>query len=215
MGFNGKLSAATFTVEFGAFIYFTNRYIVEKTEDTRIIFSLAILLFLSLYQLSEVITCMFEKRIFGKVFGHIAITLLPALGLFLTKSLGAEMYYTEWIIALACLIYLIYFVIKPDSVELIACNGFFVQYRYKDPVTTYYGFYYNGALLLAMIFLGMIASSNIFAVYLLVGYVSFTLPTAVQLISGKIDKPMVTSVMCQWAFFLSIMLFFFLNALFG
>ncbi len=202
-------------MEFGAFIYFINRYIVEKADDPRILFSMAILLFLSLYQLSEVITCMFDKRIFGKVFGHIAITLLPALGLFLTKSLGAETFYTEWIFAVACLVYLVYFVIKPDSVELVACRGFFVQYRYKDPVTTYYGFYYNGALLLAMIFLGMIASTNIFAVYLLVGYVSFTLPTGIQLISGKINDSMVTSVMCQWAFFLSIMLFFFLNALFG
>jgi len=214
MSFNGKLSAVTFSVEFAAFIYFIYRYVIEAKNDARIILSLSILFFLSMYQLSEVITCAFEKREFGKGFGHIAITLLPTLGLFLTNSLEAETYYTEYIFGIACVMYVAYFVIRPQSVELVACKGFFVQYRYSDPVTTYYGFYYNGALLLAMIFLGIISSANVLALYLLIGYISFTFPTALLLILKKISEEMTTSVMCQWAFFLSILLIFFLNALF-
>ena len=217
---NGKLSGATFIIEFSLLVYFFNKLnaLGLRFEFNPIYWAMMILLFLSLYQLSEVIECSLEKKSKGKIFGHIAITFLPPLGLFMANSLGVNTYHTEYFSMVFGLGLVGYLAFNPDAVELQDCTGFFVKYNYRAKLENLYGIFYNGSLLAAIVFIsiylsdqgGLMSDTN--ALMLLGGYLIFTVPTAINIFLKHIDKTMATSVMCQWAFFFALILAFYINS---
>ncbi len=218
MGFNGKMSAITFIIEFTLFGFFllngVRSYTIAQLLSINSIYtwSLFILLFLSLYQFSEVAECKYNITTEGKIFGHVVITMLPVFGFFLTHAMGVKTYNLEYLTLAFGLLFSVNFIKRPKSVDLIECSTHFVKYNYNSDITQYYGLYYNGSLFVVMVLLIMevlkhdIVSFSNPILLLLVGYILFTFPTLLSVLMKKISTNYVTSVMCQWALFLALVL---------
>ena len=210
------ISAITFfVVEFTLFAYVSYK---TQLKSRKMVISALLLLFLSLYQFSEVITCGLKNEKLGVAIGHFAITLLPMLGLYLIASYDIETWFFEYIVTAPAIYYAFVFLFFPQSVQVVKCGDYFVGYHYVG-YAQHYGDYYFGSLFAAMIILiiYMFEKSNEHgirsilqpldpSVILLIGYLIFIFPTAIAYYVFKMPGMYVSSEMCKWAFLFAFIL---------
>jgi hypothetical protein len=167
-----------------------------------------LLFFLASYQFSEVLICSFNKQQFGKIYGHLSLTFLPPLGLWLIRSSGVLTFGLEYIGILLGLYFSWVFLRDEEAVKIIACEKCFVRYQY-DSGAVHYGQYYFGTIGVALFALildvvGAIRDKIIFRfddvpILILIGCLVFLVPTAVSVYVFKMDGSLVSSTMCKWA----------------
>ena len=207
-------SGSVFLFEFSSFsysLYWNSRW---GWNELRASISL-LLFFLASYQFSEVLICSFDKKQFGKIYGHISITLLPPLGLWLIRSANTSTYGLEYVTTVLAFVFVLIFIRSNDAVQIIACERCFVRYRYSGSAT-HYGKYYFGTIAIALTLLltdilTIVANdftlySNDPSVLILIGYLVFLLPTVVSIYIFKMDGSLVSSTMCKWASLFALIL---------
>ncbi len=207
-------SGSVFLLEFSFFSY--SLYWNSKWGWNELRASISLLLFfLASYQFSEVLICSLDKKQFGKIYGHVSITFLPPLGLWLIRSTNTSTYGLEYITTVLAFVFVLIFARGDDTVQIIACERCFVRYRY-DGSATHYGKYYFGTIAIALTLLladlvEILANDfglrfNDPSVLLLTGYLVFLIPTAISLYVFKMDGSLVSSTMCKWASLFALIL---------
>ena len=207
-------SGSVFVVESFFFVY--SIYLNSKWGWDEFRASISLLLFfLASYQFSEVLICSFDKTQFGKTYGHVSITFLPPLGLWLIRAAETPTYGLEYIATLLALIFVWVFVSDTEAVRIITCEKCFVRYQYFG-IATYYGKYYFGIIAIALFTLFLDISKimkdspvlrlDTLPLLILGGYLVFLFPTAVSVYIFKMDGSLVSSTMCKWASLFAIVL---------
>ncbi len=207
-------SGSVFAIEASFFVYSLYWNSTWGWNELRASISL-LLFFLASYQLSEVLICSFDKKRFGKIYGHFSITLLPPLGLWLIRSSQTPTYGLEYVATFFAIMFLVVFFQDADAVQIIACEKCFVRYRYKRRAV-HYGKYYFGAIVAALLLLVSEILRNMaekvaiqvadLPVLILAGYLVFLIPTSISVYVFKMDGSLVSSTMCKWASLFAITL---------
>ncbi|MHA1647638.1 MAG: hypothetical protein ACTSVL_08705, partial [Promethearchaeota archaeon] len=115
----GFISLILFLIEFAFLIIITKKN--SDHPQFRTIF--AVMLLLQLYQLSEFFICAgLNENIVGRI-AITAITFLPPTGFLLTTQLIKKKFkVVNWIIFTAGAGMSLYYIVNPNSIELIDCN---------------------------------------------------------------------------------------------
>ncbi len=203
----GTLSLIFFCIEFVILIT-----VIIFNRDHRFFWSIIFLLILlQLYQLSEFLICIgINENVTGRI-AYVIITFLPPLGYFLcTRVVGWK--YHDYIIGFAVALgFSLYYLIVPNSVQLIDCNPLYAIYG--NNLAWYYGAYYFGMIVYSILF--VIANliwrrEHIYTrngIIVLIGYLSFLAPMFLMvLIDTSKYLPTITSIMCKYALLLAVTL---------
>lgn len=168
--------------------------------------TLAILVLLQLYQLSEFLICTTEYYWIGPI-AFTLITFLPPSGYQLATRLvnwKRRDYIVGYLLATG---FALFYLLTPESVELKTCNPYYAVYRFSN--SQWYGLYYNGMLLYSVgfLFYHLMTNANIARTAtkgLLFGYISFMLPMLLLVMFDASTIIMITSVMCKFALMLAL-----------
>ena len=205
--FTPPVALATFIIE----ILFALYILVRHQRDRFMYGMAATLLLLGTFQLSEYMLCMGCDQWWWLRIVHVAITLLPALGLHMvrmqTKSRGRIAVIAAY--AAAAAFSIAYFTL-PDMLAAVTCTGTFVAFHVDSTFNMLYGIFYLGLLTWAIVEL-LNAMKNrvgdqIIIGWMLAGYSSFIVPMAIiyMLIEGaRIGIP---SIMCGFAVLLALII---------
>ena len=203
----GTLSLIFFCIEFVILIT-----VIIFNRDHRFFWSIIFLLvLLQLYQLSEFLICIgINENVTGRI-AYVIITFLPPSGYYLcTKVVGWRFH--DYLIWFAFALGLsLYYLIVPNSVQLIDCNPLYAIYG--NNIGIIYGVYYIGLLVYSILFViahliwkrEKIYTRN--GLIVLIGYLSFLAPMFFMvLIDTQKYLPTVTSIMCKYALLLAVTL---------
>jgi len=172
----------------------------------------AILLLLAVFQIAEYQICGGDNPVLWARIGMIAITLLPILGLHLIMLVnGTERFLKA--IYLVTIASIIFFFFSPTAISDAMCGGNYVIFESTHPLYQFYALYYFGLL-----FVGIwkiyeqVASrehntrKRSVLLWILAGYLSFMLPTAI--VYGFYESTIVgiPSIMCGFAVIFALML---------
>ncbi|NPD88858.1 MAG: hypothetical protein HGN29_09035 [Asgard group archaeon] len=165
---------------------------------------------LQLYQLSEWLICIgVNENITGRI-AYVIITFLPPLGYYLSTRIVQWKFPDYWIGFAATTAFSLYYLIIPNSVNLIDCNPLYAIYKHN--LSIYYGIYYIGILAYSILFL---VAHTIWkkekierklSILLLVGYLSFLVPMYLMVLIDSSFINTVTSIMCKYALLLAVTL---------
>ena len=165
---------------------------------------------LQLYQLSEWLICIgVNENVTGRI-AYVIITFLPPLGYFLSTRIVGWKFPDYWIGFAAATAFSLYYLISPNSVELVDCNPLYAIYNYD--LSLYYGIYYIGILVYSILFLvaHMIwrreKIERKLSILLLIGYLSFLAPMYLMILIDYSFINTVTSIMCKYALLLAVTL---------
>ena len=165
---------------------------------------------LQLYQLSEWLICIgVNENVTGRI-AYVIITFLPPLGYFLCTRIVGWKFPDYWIGFAAATAFSLYYLISPNSVELVDCNPLYAIYNYD--LSLYYGIYYIGILVYSILFLvaHMIwrreKIERKLSILLLIGYLSFLAPMYLMILIDYSFINTVTSIMCKYALLLAVTL---------
>ena len=165
---------------------------------------------LQLYQLSEWLICIgIDENITGRI-AYVIITFLPPLGYYLSTRIVKWKFPDYWIGFAGAIAFSLYYLITPNSVDLIDCNPLYAIYKYD--LSLYYGIYYIGILVYSIIFLvaHMIWKrekiERKLGILLLLGYLSFLVPMYLMVLIDSTFISTVTSIMCKYALLLAVTL---------
>lgn len=201
---NGIVSLLFFLLELGLLL------LVFKYIRPHALFSpiAALLGLLLMYQASEFLTC---SGLFPQIMpriGYLIITFLPPTGYYLTALV------TKWKHKDYYLYYALgglfggYYLMTTSSVLLVECNPLYAVYH--NVYSIYYGYYYFGVILLALLRLGYFITENKDTpeyrptLLLLGGYLAFLTPMAILIYMDKNFTNAITSVLCKFAIFLAV-----------
>ena len=202
----GTLSLIFFIIEFIILII-----VIILNRDHPFFWSIVGLLgLLQLYQLSEWLICIgVDENITGRI-AYVIITFLPPLGYFLSTRIVQWKFPDYWIGFAAATAFSLYYLITPNSVDLIDCNPLYAVYQYD--LALYYGIYYIGILAYSILFLlaHMIwrreKIERRLSILLLVGYLSFLVPMYLMVLIDSSFITTITSIMCKYALLLAVTL---------
>lgn len=215
--FSPGVMLATFALEFGLFIFVLWRYQWSKTLGT----IAGILALLAVFQISEYFVCSgggfgLDPR-YWSIAGFLAITFLPSLGLLLMFQLAKK---TNGPLIggsfLTAVMFAGFFLLNPGAFTGFECSGNYVIFQLGDYVGIFYSIFYSVWLLITLL-LGFewlfrdktIDNSSKKAVtWLIVGYFSFMLPTAIAININPLTTAGVPSIMCGFAILFALMLVF-------
>jgi hypothetical protein len=202
----GTLSLIFFVIEFVILII-----VIILNRDHPFFWSIVGLLsLLQLYQLSEWLICIgVNENMTGRI-AYVIITFLPPLGYYLSTRIVQWKFPDYWIGFAAATAFSLYYLITPNSVDLIDCNPLYAIYRYD--LSLYYGIYYIGILVYSILFLvaHMIWKrekiERRLSILLLIGYVSFLVPMYLMVLIDSTFINTITSIMCKYALLLVVTL---------
>lgn len=205
--FTPLVSLLTFIIELTLALYILFRY---KTNSFNLL-TVVIILLLGTFQLSEYMLCTSENLILWGRIGAASITLLPALGLHLITFFTKK----SWLVIAGyifgvCLMSIIFFL--PSLTIDTRCTVKFVILLPQTFYQQIFIFYYVGFL-----FIGIFAIIHSLAtqtknynslIWMLIGYLSFILPTIIVFILYQTTRQGIPSIMCGFAIFLAVVLAF-------
>ena len=200
----------TMLVEFGGACYLAWRYCCRRP----IVLVIIALLCLGTFQFAEYHICQdsaLSSLTLARI-GHIAITILPPLGVSLAMSIAGKHYRTlERLMYLCCGIFIYFYGFVSGAITSQACLGNYViftgGYRYAGPL---YAVYYFSLLLLgtSLAFAWSRQTKNVCTrralLALTVGYLVFIIPTIVVTLANPATINGIPSIMCGFAVFLAL-----------
>lgn len=180
--------------------------------------TIATLVLLALFQLAEFLVCQSYSGIDSLLvsrLGFMAITLLPAVGVHIANTIGGRKYnwstITSYIFAAG---FIAYFSIAPNSISSSMCPGNYVIFRLSELGSAVYGVYYFtllGGLLALTLYLSIKQDNKRkrkSLIWLLIGSLSFLIPTGVIYFTVSEAANTIPSVMCGFAVLYAIILTF-------
>ena len=197
--FTPLVSLTTFAIEFAFAFYTLIKY--RKTLFGKL--AITTLIFLGIFQLAEYNICKVGYVASWTAIGYMAITFLPVLGVHMISLMTKKTFWVPigYVIAAITDLAMI-FTIKLFSTP--SCPGNFVIFN--SPVSIfnvayriyYYGFIAIGLLMLCKAIIENQKNKKI-AVWMILGYASFLIPTMVVYIYEKTTRVAVPSIMCGFA----------------
>jgi hypothetical protein len=198
---------ATMMIETALGFYTLLRY--KLTPAVRL--SAVVLFMLALFQLAEYFVCTGSvgHGIFWSRIGFAAITTLPVLGLHLMHKVAnkpvGKLVYTAYASMAA---FVVYFLASPNVFDNYQCTGNYVIFRLRPGAGGPYWLFYMGWIGLSMILGGKWANKfmregktrKLKAIRgLIVGWLTFLVPTAIANIVSPATRDGIPSVMCGFA----------------
>lgn len=210
--FSPPVMLATFAVELGLLMYALWRY--KLTKVTRL--AVAMLGFLAVFQLAEYMVCGgagLDARAWSRI-GHVAITLLPALGIHFVYALaGASNKLVVGAGYTLAAAFAVYFLLSPGAIVGSQCMGNYVIFHVPETTVVLYSLYYYGLLLVGIGIAWWLARTarpqSAKALYaFIVGYLLFLLPTTTANIINPSTISGIPSIMCGFAVLLALVIGF-------
>ena len=212
--FSPPIMLATFFIEIGLALYTLWRY--RKGMVAKI--SVAILVCLALFQVAEYNVC---EGAFGlgsvtwAQIGYVAITVLPPLGIHLIATLSKDKRLWPVLASYgAGLMFVGIFLFVTNGITTSACLGNYVIFEQAPGSGLWYGVYYYGLLVAALLYGTMrvrhvAAKSTKRAIWaLLAGYLMFMVPTTLVNVVDPSTIAGIPSIMCGFAVLLAATLSF-------
>ncbi len=210
--FSPPVMLATFFIETISLIYVLVRY--KMNSFTRIV--AATLALLAIFQLAEYNVCggTGMSAVAWSRIGFIAITILPAIGMHLLKTIsGRKIAWLVWLSYAASLVFVLLIAFSKNSFNSHVCAGNYAIFQLANNLGGAFFTYYYAMLFLGIslgLFFSLRAKQNIREALILqvFGYLCFLLPTGItnavnpQTISG------IPSVMCGFAVLYALLLAF-------
>ncbi len=211
--FSPPVMIATFFIELGLMTYSLWRY--KLNSVTRV--SAAVFICLAVFQLAEYRVCegamFFDSAGWARV-GHVAITLLPPLGIHLVAVLAKERRRWPYLLAYALgAVFAGYFLVMTNGITAGACLGNYVIFEHGYNTGLLYGIYYYGLLVATIVYAAWVArrtSRHVTrALYsLMMGYALFMVPTTFVNIVNPVTIAGIPSIMCGFAVLLALTIAF-------
>lgn len=203
---------ATFIVEIILAIYAFLRYRVSLFGQL----ISATLFLLAIFQIAEYQICTGMQQIIWIRIGFIAVTLLPILGLHLVflinNKKGIEFLKLGYAVSF---IFILFFVFPTKAINGAVCAGNYIIFNISQKLVWLYSFYYFGFLFLGLyealnriFFIKKEATKKRALIWMIVGYLSFMLPTGIVYIVYEATRTALTSVMCGFAIIFALILVF-------
>jgi len=203
---------ATFFIEIIGAIYVFIRY--KASPATRLI--IAILVCLAVFQLAEFFICevpALPGLTWARV-AHIAITLLPPLGILLAMHIASKpSRVAQFILYIAAIGFITYFLFVDNALNAHICAGNYVIFESVNSQLPYAMYYY-----------GLLGANVSYCFYwakrmddakirsalnwLTVGYLAFILPTTTINLIEPTTIAAIPSIMCGFAILLALILIF-------
>lgn len=209
--FSPPVMLATFFIEFFGAIYTIVRYKMDKVGRLVV----AILLFLSVFQLAEYMICEvinLPGLTWARI-GYVSITLLPPLGISLAMALaGKKSAKGQAALYAACGAFIVYFLFVGNSLTGQVCAGNYVIFTAHPASMKLYALYYFGLLAIG-VYLSLLwraqtkkRRTKTALLALAIGYTSFIVPTITANLLSPATMAAIPSVMCGFAVLLAITL---------
>lgn len=201
---------ATFVVEMALAFYTVVRYKFDAKSRS----ILALLLCLATFQIAEYFVCTDTTiAINASRAGYVAITFLPALGLYLMSLLTVPLsraaniasFLITWFVAA-------YFLFMPNVFSSYVCTGNYVIFQLGQIPSIAYGIFYYVLLAMAIgrgvLFLKQNpgAKSEDAVHWLLAGYALFMVPVAILVVLHPDTRQAIPSLLCGFAILLAIII---------
>lgn len=211
--FSPPVMIATIVFELGAALYAAWRYRLNGVGRLTV----AILVCLALFQIAEFTVCERVGDLDLARLGFIAITALPPLGIHLAAAIAGKVRQSLPIMVVSYLLgigFALFFLVVPTGVQNGVCHGNYVIYDIFPGATWWwYGLYYYGLLLLGIILAMSLRRQPKLArsrkqalLWLVVGYLSFLLPTTTVNVLDSATLAGIPSIMCGFAVLLAAVL---------
>lgn len=206
---------ATFALELVLVLWVLVRYSL-RNRHIRLV--MLILMFLAIFQLSEFWVCGglgLNALVWSRV-GFAAITLLPVLGIHLVLELaGRPKHRLIYPVNLVAIAIAAVFLFVPSSINARVCQGNYIIFRLQDPVNLFYGYFYDGLLLLgaglSLYYRSRVKeqSAKDSLLWSFIAYLIFMVPTGIVywVNPSNLGLP---SIMCGFAIFYALILVFFI-----
>ncbi|MFC1697983.1 hypothetical protein ACFL1H_06595 [Nanoarchaeota archaeon] len=211
MCFAPYVSLSTFIIEFLIAIFFLAKNPRDKLNQ-----AMALLVFmLGFYQLNEFLICTTGANVFTKL-AMITTAILPAFSITLALIMWKKplKWYFHLVYYVPSIFFILWFSISNAFASSAQCMSVFIKYPAFGIVNNFYGLYYL-VFLIATIIIYFIASHIVKKrqekVMLSLGILSvliFTIPTYIFLLFLPSQKILFSSVLCEFALLLSILLIF-------
>lgn len=203
--FSPPVMVATFITEILLAAYVVFRYNMNNAMRLIVVTLGA----LGLFQLSEYFVCGgmgADANTWSRI-GYVAITALPAMGIHLLYVLSGKQSRRVVVAAYATMgIYMSYFLLSPTAFAGHECTGNYVIFQIGMEATRWYGLYYYGWLLVAMLMGYKWLTANKFDKKvrqqisgLLIGYLVFLVPTGIANSVKPETRSGIPSIMCGFA----------------
>jgi hypothetical protein len=208
--FSPPVMLATFIVEICLLLYTLIRY---KTTTLIRLVSL-LLFFLAMFQLAEYHVCggmNISANTWSRI-GFIAITTLPPLGLHLLQTFTKRGWrWLKWIAYANALLWIALFAFSERTFANHICAGNYVIFRLNLSLDRYYYLYYYGWLLITMsmaLYYTAVTQHKVrkACLLLLIGYLTFLLPTIVVNTLNSATTNGIPSIMCGFAVLFALIL---------
>lgn len=208
--FSPPVMVATFAVE----IFLAAHTFIRFKMNPKGRAIIALLVCLAAFQLAEFYVCTQSSfGILASRAGYVAITFLPAIGLYLMSLLTVPMQRkTHYTVFGTTFLVAMYFLFAPNAFKSYECTGNYVIFQMSYLSAFMYGIFYY-FLLAAAILRGVEylvksrdVSSRSAARWLLAGYAIFIVPVAVLTVLHPDTRQAVPSLLCGFAILLAIIL---------
>jgi hypothetical protein len=201
--FTPEVMVATFIVEIILAVYVLVRYKMSAFSRSAV----ALILFLAGFQLTEYQVCANSTFIFWPVFGFIMITILPVLGLRLTSLVTQKRHFLN-IGYISMIAFIVYFIVYPLTNQGVVCGGNYVIFGGSANTAAAYGIYYLIFILLGIgeIVVHKTKETKDVSYWILIGYLSFMLPSFIVYVMSPATRQAVPSIMCGFAIFFALIL---------
>lgn len=207
---SGTISLIFFVIEFVMLIIMSNKN--RKHPFFKTLFSVIILL--QIYQLTEFLLCIGVNVNITSRIAFASISFLPPTGYLLATRIVGWNHKDYWIWFIIGIGFSLFYLISPESVELVDCNPLYAIYLI--PQGYFYGIYYFGCIFCSIGLLTYFIHKNLqynvkkYSIWTIIGYISFLLPMGITVFFVKEEGgSTIPSIMCKYAIILAILLFFY------
>ena len=207
--FSPPVMVATAVLELALAAYTIWRY--RKGRFGKVATSLLVLL--AVFQIAEYEVCTGQNSFFWSRVGLIATALMPAGGLYLVSLVSRKKHFLRLGYAAAAVCVLM-FALAPKTIVNSFCGGNYVIFTGPEAMFRFYGAYYFGFLVLGIWEAVEALNASIgertrpLLRWMIIGYLSFMLPTSVVYATYEPARVAVASIMCGFAVVLALILTF-------
>ncbi len=167
------------------------------------------LILLSIFQFAEYTICAGGNSILWNKAAYAASAFLPAIGIHLIAHALHHTRMTQIAYLLAAIIAMSILII-PGAFTATYCTGRFVVFQLSDPLRIAFGGHYALFILLGIIQLVQAIINKMgdyeLNLWLLLGYLSFVIPTLIVYIIASSSRIAIPSIMCGFAVLLAIII---------
>lgn len=208
--FSPPVMMATFLLEIGLMVWVMVRY--RHTAIVKLVS--ALLGFLAVFQLAEYNVCEgafgVDSLTWARI-GFVAITALPPLGLHIILTIARKRsVITMSVVYLIMAVFMAYFIFAPQGLGASLCGGNYVIFAMHPEVSWWYGLYYYGFEMIALLTAGYFAlrtstRSVRRALYgMMSAYLVLLIPTTTVNLVNPATIQAIPSIMCGFAVFTAL-----------